>query len=103
MRQPRLVPCLAQLHEIDGLAHLLLHLIQTDDLALPQRSSVASNPAFQPGLTLEDMERQYIRSVLREEHGKVTQAAARLGIPRSTLYQKIKTYGIPIDVESSEV
>jgi len=79
------------------------HLIQTDDLALPQRSSVASNPAFQPGLTLEDMERQYIRSVLREEHGKVTQAAARLGIPRSTLYQKIKTYGIPIDVESSEV
>jgi transcriptional regulator of acetoin/glycerol metabolism len=28
------------------------------------------------------------------EHGKVEDAARSLGIPRSTMYQKLKTYGI---------
>jgi transcriptional regulator of acetoin/glycerol metabolism len=34
---------------------------------------------------------------LREEKGRVAQAAARLGIPRSTLYQKIKALRIEIE------
>ena len=45
-------------------------------------------------LTLLQVERQHIEHVLREVGGKVEQAALRLGIPRSTLYQKIKTHGI---------
>jgi transcriptional regulator of acetoin/glycerol metabolism len=32
--------------------------------------------------------------VLREEKGRVERAAARLGIPRSSLYQKIKKYNL---------
>ena len=32
--------------------------------------------------------------VLRELGGRVTEASQRLGIPRSTLYQKIKRFGI---------
>jgi transcriptional regulator of acetoin/glycerol metabolism len=32
--------------------------------------------------------------VLREEGGHVERAAKRLNIPRSTLYQKIKAYGL---------
>ena len=44
--------------------------------------------------TLEDMERQYIEEVLYLEGGRVEPAARKLGIPRSSLYHKIKQYGI---------
>jgi DNA-binding NtrC family response regulator len=47
-------------------------------------------------LTLEELERRHIERVLREEHGRVETAAARLGIPRSSLYQKIKRFGISV-------
>jgi DNA-binding NtrC family response regulator len=76
------------------------HVIGAEDLILPQRPQMAAEITAQAGLTLEDMERQYISTVLKEERGKVAQAAARLGIPRSTLYQKIKVYGIPIEMEN---
>ena len=46
-------------------------------------------------LTLEELEKLHIERVLQEEHGKVESAARRLGIPRSSLYQKIKRFGIP--------
>lgn len=45
-------------------------------------------------LTLEQVERRTIHEALLEEHGRVEAAAKRLGIPRSTLYHKIKTMGI---------
>jgi transcriptional regulator of acetoin/glycerol metabolism len=45
-------------------------------------------------LTLEELEKVHIERVLREMGGRVTEASLRLGIPRSTLYQKIKKYGI---------
>ncbi|MEP6922423.1 MAG: sigma-54 dependent transcriptional regulator, partial [bacterium] len=41
-------------------------------------------------LTLIELEKQHIERVLQEENGRVEKAAARLGIPRSSLYQKIK-------------
>jgi DNA-binding NtrC family response regulator len=44
--------------------------------------------------TLEDMERQYIEEILFLEGGRVEPAARKLGIPRSSLYHKIKQYGI---------
>lgn len=43
-------------------------------------------------LTLSELERQYIERVLQEEQGRVEKAALRLGIPRSSLYQKLKKY-----------
>lgn len=46
------------------------------------------------GLTLQEVERRHIERVLREEGGRVEPAAQRLGVPRSTLYQKIKNLGI---------
>jgi transcriptional regulator with GAF, ATPase, and Fis domain len=45
-------------------------------------------------LTLEEVERKHIYYILHRENGKVDKAAARLGIPRSSLYVKIKQYGI---------
>jgi DNA-binding NtrC family response regulator len=42
--------------------------------------------------TLEEIERSYIQRVLRKEHGRVQSAARKLGIPRSSLYHKLKQY-----------
>jgi DNA-binding NtrC family response regulator len=44
--------------------------------------------------TLKELERRHIERVLRLEGGRVADAAKRLGIPRSSLYQKIKEYRI---------
>jgi len=49
---------------------------------------------FDTGLTLLEMEKQHIERVLSEERGRVEKAAKRLGIPRSSLYQKIKKHQI---------
>jgi DNA-binding NtrC family response regulator len=46
------------------------------------------------GLTLKEVEEQHVVRVLEEEGGNVKRAAHRLGIPRSTLYQKLKKQGI---------
>ena len=40
--------------------------------------------------TLQEMENHYIQKILKEENGNVPQAALRLDIPRSSLYQKLK-------------
>ncbi len=45
-------------------------------------------------LTIADLEKKHILSVLEEEEGRVDSSAQRLGISRSSLYQKIKVYGI---------
>lgn len=45
-------------------------------------------------LTLREVEVNHISRVLREEGGHVERTAKRLNIPRSTLYQKIKAYGL---------
>ena len=45
-------------------------------------------------LTLAELERRHIERVLELEKGHVVTAAERLGIPRSTLYQKLKEYGV---------
>jgi len=45
-------------------------------------------------LTLLDLEKQHIERVLQEELWRVEIAAKRLGVPRSSLYQKIKKHRI---------
>jgi DNA-binding NtrC family response regulator len=47
-------------------------------------------------LTLDELEKQHIERVLVEEQGRVERAASRLGIPRSSLYQKIKKYQLSL-------
>jgi DNA-binding NtrC family response regulator len=47
------------------------------------------------------VERQHIELVLQEENGHVERAAGRLGIPRSSLYQKIKQLGLRPVAEAS--
>jgi DNA-binding NtrC family response regulator len=46
--------------------------------------------ALMQGLTLEELERQYIQRVLEAEGGNKTRAAQRLGLDRKTLYRKLE-------------
>ncbi|MBM3291033.1 MAG: hypothetical protein FJY92_12865, partial [Candidatus Hydrogenedentes bacterium] len=45
--------------------------------------------------SINDMEAQTIRAALERLNGNQTEAAKRLGVSRSTLWRKMKEYGIP--------
>ena len=47
-------------------------------------------------LSLDELEQRHIARVLQEEQGHVERAAHRLGVPRSSLYQKIKKYQLVV-------
>lgn len=47
-------------------------------------------------LTLSELERHHIETVLQIEHGRVEEAAKRLGLSRSSLYERIKKHGIDL-------
>jgi len=63
------------------------------DLHFDGHTSVGA-PFLDSRLTLLELEKQHIERVLQEEQGRVEKAARRLGIPRSSLYQKIKKHQI---------
>jgi transcriptional regulator with GAF, ATPase, and Fis domain len=44
--------------------------------------------------TLAEMEREYIVRILRKTHGVISLAAARLGMPRTTLNAMMRKLGI---------
>jgi DNA-binding NtrC family response regulator len=46
--------------------------------------------------TLDDVEKEYIEEVLREENGVIDRVAARLGVSRSAVYYKARKHGIEI-------
>ena len=69
--------------------------LEVDDLGI--------EPALRPGqvplelsLTLAEVERRHIEAVLADARGRVEGAARRLGIHRSSLYNKLKRFGIPV-------
>jgi DNA-binding NtrC family response regulator len=47
-------------------------------------------------LTLLELEHRYIEKVLQVENGRVEEAAKKLGLSRSALYEKIKKHGIDL-------
>jgi DNA-binding NtrC family response regulator len=52
----------------------------------------ALGAALARGLTLDELEREYIKRVLAAEGGNKTRAAQRLGLDRKTLYRKLEEY-----------
>lgn len=67
--------------------------IGLNDLHFDGHANVGA-PFLDSRLTLLELEKQHIERVLHEEQGRVEKAARRLGIPRSSLYQKIKKHQI---------
>jgi DNA-binding NtrC family response regulator len=77
-------------------------VLEPEDLRLAGTAAAAAealapDPAGggESDLTLEQLERRHIERVLRETNGRVAEASQRLGVPRSTLYQKIKKFALP--------
>jgi DNA-binding NtrC family response regulator len=74
--------------------------IEPEDLRFDD--ALAELPAAHTSsLTLQEVERRHIELVLGEENGHVERAARRLGIPRSSLYHKLKQFGLrPVSKEA---
>lgn len=62
-----------------------------EDLRFEETPPSSGYP-YDSRLTLAELERLHIERVLEEEMGQVAAAAVRLGIPKSTLYQRIKAF-----------
>jgi DNA-binding NtrC family response regulator len=72
-------------------------LVQSEDLPAIVRERRATSEdelgaAVARGLTLDELEREYIKRVLAAESGNKTRAAQRLGLDRKTLYRKLEEY-----------
>jgi transcriptional regulator of acetoin/glycerol metabolism len=75
---------------VEGLAPVIGHLSpEPDDLP-----SVGIEGASSPALTLSGMERNAIVEALRRAGGNRARVSRELGIGRTTLYRKLKEYGI---------
>jgi len=62
---------------------------------LARQSDGSLGPSIAPGISLSEMERLLLTATIRHTGGNIKAAASILGIDRSTLYEKIKRYGIP--------
>jgi len=62
--------------------------------ASPESEDGDARIEFRPGMTMEELEREAIRTVLRKTGGNRRKAAESLGIGERTLYRKIGKYGI---------
>jgi transcriptional regulator with PAS, ATPase and Fis domain len=76
--------CAVSSGESIELSHLSEELRQQDGITLPGKGEKIP--------TLEQQEKNYIRWVINEFDGNQTAAAAALGINRSSLWRKLKTY-----------
>lgn len=53
--------------------------------------------SWQPGLTLDVIEKEIVLKALRYYHGNRAQTADSLGISIKTLYNKLQSYGVADD------
>ena len=68
--------------------------VSAADLALPSGNGAPGSLAVPPeNTTLADLERHWILGTLERCGGNQREAAARLGIDRSTLYRKLRQFG----------
>jgi transcriptional regulator of acetoin/glycerol metabolism len=74
-------------------------VIEASELGL---SPVTSHPASEgdPLVSLEEIERRHIATVLQETGGNISHAARVLGIDRATLYNKMRKFQLKRDGDS---
>jgi DNA-binding NtrC family response regulator len=70
-------------------------ILEPGDLRFLPKPALSA-PAEDCDSTLEEVERRHIERVLRAEMGRIDPAAKRLGVPRSTLYKKVRALGITV-------
>jgi len=62
------------------------------EIQFPEEARIKQ--AGEEGKSLESIEKEYIRMILKKTDGHKSKAASILGIDRRTLYRKLKNYGI---------
>jgi len=67
--------------------------IRASDLTLQIPSPDAGERASAPAISLAELERRHIETVLHETSWHQGRAASALGISSKTLYRKIREYG----------
>jgi DNA-binding NtrC family response regulator len=72
------------------------HVIRPSDFRFGGAGSALAEPPPGGVATLEQVERDHIARVLEIERGHVARAAAQLGVSTSSLYDRIKRYGIAL-------
>jgi DNA-binding NtrC family response regulator len=71
-------------------------VLDAEHLVMPQEAPSSSPATTTRSGTLEEVEREYIEQVLREENSAIDRVADRLGISRSAVYYKARKHGIDI-------
>jgi len=79
---------------VDGLAPVIGHLAPDEVEGTDEPPALASASGSSAGLTLSGMERNAIVEALRRAGGNRARVSRELGIGRTTLYRKLKEYGI---------
>jgi DNA-binding NtrC family response regulator len=74
----------------------LLALIERLCAARRERARQRETEPSVAGVTLAEIEKRHILRVLEDQGGHVARAARKLGVPRSSLYQRLKNYGIAL-------
>jgi two-component system, NtrC family, response regulator AtoC len=69
-------------------------LLQVEDLPAAMLSQAKGKPALDDPHTLQDMERRAILNALQTAGGDRLRAAKLLGIGKTTIYRKLKEYGL---------
>lgn len=73
------------------------HEVRASDLSFDVRGRApAAATSESDTLTLEEVQRRHIIRALELANGRVDVAASRLGVPRSTLYQRLKSMQIAV-------
>ncbi len=84
------LPSSLQYHQNASALHHLVEAIDLPDSPLPEFRKAPSSPV----ISLPDIERLTITNTLTSTGGERAKAAQLLGIGRTTLYRKMKQYGI---------
>jgi DNA-binding NtrC family response regulator len=70
-------------------------LLMLDDFAFLEHAPTHTTWETPTNMTLEDLETRAITAMLHRTQGNIKEAASRLGIDRSTLYDRIRKHNIP--------
>ena len=75
-------------------AELIPELLPSRVRDASDSGSIQAQPPIHVGMSLEDVEREFITMTLDSVVGNKAKAAATLKISRHTLYDKLKRYGL---------